>query len=258
MERDPKLLKMLLRKVSYGITCIMSLAILYACGSDEAEPAGTTFIDALAGVEISLQFTTANTGSPYQLNDVVKFSFSNTGALSIDKNPSANDGNEITIQNFAQVGSEYQWVESGTGHTYNLSLKSDNSINEMNLNGSDGAFLGQFTPVEEGNSTLGLIKALAGTYQVANVVSGTHDRMNVVIDADGNIDFDTNVQLTTDTYQLVTDRIDVLNSIFIDMTPYPTEPYARAELVLNTDGTLAQISYLPEYPNVSGRVVIDL
>ena len=167
------------------------------------------------------------------------------------------NGNEIEMNDFVKIGSEYQWKDGISNHLYTLSLQSDGSVNELNLNASNGQFLGQFTVFDEDSNELAIIQALEGTYQVSTIDRGVHDRMSVIIDSDGNIDFDTDAVLKSSDFQLVTDRVSELNSIFIDMTPYPSEPYPRVELLLDANGSLSQVAYYPEYPSISGRSVVN-
>ncbi|MGD1848158.1 MAG: hypothetical protein ACFB10_22410 [Salibacteraceae bacterium] len=241
------------------VSALVGLLLFAACSKDDdsdpepATPVNPSLPAAIAGSTANLEFTTANPGAPYSLGDQVLFTFSTSGAMAIDIDPSANNGNEVSVATLTLVGSEYQWEDTGNGYRYTLSLNPDESINEVNVSDLSNAFLGQFTPVGAGAANLTLVKNLAGTYTVTAVNVGAHTRMTVTIDADGNIDFDTGLQLVTEDYELISDRLDVLNAIFIDMAPYPSEPYPRIELYVDP-GTQAlhEVHYAPQYPNGGG------
>ncbi len=223
-------------------------------GNNDTLPAG------IAGQVVNMACTFANTGAPYVVGDEARFTFSSSGALFIDTDPAASNGDEIQVKSFTKVNNEYIWSDVAGGYKYVLSLSPDNSINEVNVLDQSNAFLNQFEPVQQGSPELALIKAMAGTYTVSAVSRGIHSRMRVTIGADGSIDFDTNDAYAPDTYALVTDRLNVLDQVFVDIDPYPTEPYARFEITVdaNDPSIPVEITYTPDYPGVGNRVTVSL
>ena len=224
-----------------------------------ADPADLPSV--VRGVKANMELTLSNVDDiPYVLNQKVDFTFSDLGGLAIDVDPEAVNGDEIEIPVFyITPNGEFVWIDEPAGYFYALSIISE-KISEINLIASaDSSFLGQFTEVESGGSTaLDLVKAFQGTYNVTSVDNGAHNRNTVVIDAEGNIDFDTDKNFTVDTYELITDRVECCEGIWIDLAPYPSEPYPRLELYVDTDGLLTEINHYPEYPNASGRVDVKL
>ncbi len=241
------------------------LTFTTSCKKDEDTPEPSTGSNAPADAPLSLlgttadmEFTTANTGAPYTLNQQVKMSFVTNGDLGIDDDPTANDGDELTLSFTSKQGNEYVWTDNANGHIYSMSLIDDTTINEINVFDISGvSFLGQFTPIN--NNTGNIVANYEGSYTVTNVLNGSHTRMSVSIDADGNIDFDTNVMLDAGNFALVSDRLDCCDGIWIDMDPFPTTNYPRAELYVDsTSGDLNALHYYPDYPSISGRVQVEL
>ena len=234
---------------------------LFSCNEEESNPGNdfgspedlpASILGTVENMELS---TSATTDHPYMLDQRVNFIFSSSGALFIDIDPDATNGEEIEIMNFSISGNEFIWTDSDAGFQYALSLNGE-EINEINLNSEDGnTFHGQFIPIST-SSELDLIKAFAGTYTITSVDEGSHTRMTVIVDANGNIHFDTGTSFTTDAYELITDRRDCCDGIWIDLNPYPTEPYERLELYVNASDELVEIHYYPQYPNVSGRTKV--
>lgn len=173
-------------------------------GSTVQLPSGLTDND------FQLQFTTANNGAPFNLNDIVAASFSTPDNLALDYNPSAQDGNELTLTDAAEDNGEYRWVDSATNVAYVVSLVNSN-LNEVNLFSADNnSFLGQFTPYSDaGIDNLELVTALTGTYRVDAVSSGSHSRNTIMINDDGSINFDTNVQFSANQIQIIYDRTHI-------------------------------------------------
>lgn len=244
------------------------LALVTACDKDDdpasedptPTPSTPEVPAAIAGESENMEFVFANPGAPYQVGDQVLFTFATDGGLGIDTDPDANNGDELTLPPFTTVGTELVWEDSGNGYKYMLSFASDSSIREVNVLSLSNEYLGQFVPTSSiADGALAIIQAMNGTYPVTSVTKGTHSRMTVTIDASGSIDFDTGISFDTANYELVTDRLDVLNGIWVDMTPYPNEPYPRIELfVIPGTQQLTSIRYSPQYPNVGGVVEINI
>lgn len=153
---------------------------------------------------------------------------------------------------------EFVWEDNNGGYKYALSLSSTDSLNEVNVFDLQDNFLNQWTPIPDGPAGLNLIKALAGTYTVQTVNGGSHTRGTFLINSDGSIDFDDGLSFAISDYALVSDRLSVLDAIFIDMKPWPNEPYPRMELFVDpADASkLLRAIYRPNYPN-SGAVELN-
>lgn len=136
-------------------------------------------------------------------------------------------------------------------NTLNLIVQVDGETIQLVLSDANGQVTLTYTPGPD----VSLITPHAGTYNVAAVGNGTHDRMTVVIGTDGSIDFDTNVSFSPTDYQLISDRIACCDAVYIDCSPYPSEPYPRVELEI-ISGNLTGITYRPNYPN-SGSVEVS-
>ncbi len=241
---------------------LAGMLLFTSCNKDDdpdQDPNNNNLPSAIAGTDLRMKFTAPQSGAPYVLDQIVKFTFSGSGALGIDVNPDDNDGDEITIASFTQSGGEYIWTDNASGFSYKLSLKSDNSVNEINVFAvANNVFMGQFIPVDGGGST-NLVANYEETYTVTSVDHGSHSRMTVIIDANGNIDFDSGISLNASDFALVSDRLDCCDGIWIDMNPYPTEPYPKVNLYVDSvSGELNKIEYLPEYPGIGNRVTVNL
>lgn len=247
-----------------SILCLV-LVVFTACekGNQNNQNPGETNISipsAIANKQIALEFTTENSGAPYSLGDQVAFTFSSTGSMAIDVDPLEGNGNEVTISSFTYLDEEFIWEDKDNNHKYALSLQADSTVNEINVYDLSDKFLGQFTPISSSgtNDPLDIIKSLGGTYNVTAVNRGTHTRMSVIIDVfSGSIDFDDTSYLSVVDYELITDRLDDLDGIWIDLAPYPTEPHQRIEMFMKS-GTqeLASINYYPQYPSINGQVQV--
>lgn len=252
----------------------ISLALPFAaCEEDEddtPEPTVTTnggnnggqsvtLPSSISGQSANMLFSAPQSGAPYADQQEVKFTFNANGILGIDQNPSANDGDELTLNTLSESNGEYIWDDNSNDFSYRLSLKSDQSINEVNVfQLSSNSFMGQFTPIN-GASGAALVGNYAGTYTVTSVDKGSHSRMSVTIDSQGNIDFDTNTQLNAADFALVSDRLDCCDGIWIDLNPHPTQPYPRLNLFIDsTTNQPNKMEYMPNYPNISGRVHVFL
>jgi hypothetical protein len=244
-----------------NIFLLLISLFFFSCGEDDGGSLSSGEVPAvLLGNMYNLEFATANYG-PYKMGDIVEFTFSSSGSLFIK------DANSSTLQldEFGIEGSEVIWEDNDHSKRYALSLKNDNSeINEINLlEQSDNSFLGQFVPAGEGADPLDIIKGLAtkgkngtGHYDVVSVSTGTHERMTILIDPDGNMNFDETISFEVTNYAQLTDETECCDGIYIDMAPYPTESYPRLEVYLDDDGNLSEMHYSPEYPNVTGKVEI--
>lgn len=243
---------------------ILALCIIlfWGCNSDNDNPgsaANPKGNNPLRGNSYLMEFFQADPSAPYQPDQVVGFEIKTNGDLRIDVDPDAMNGFESELASAGKVGDEYSWEDNSGGYRYLLSLKDSLKINEINLFSlGTNDFLGQFTEVDTSSvDPLELIKALAGTYNISNVLQGSHNRMTVIIDPDGNIDFDSSVQLDNSTYELISDQRECCDGIWIDMTPYPTTTYPRIELYFDTQGDLKSMTYYPQYSSVSGRVEVE-
>ncbi|MGB0177326.1 MAG: hypothetical protein ACPF9D_09175, partial [Owenweeksia sp.] len=159
------------------------------------------------------------------------------------------------------VNNEYEWNDPG-GFIYRLSLTADNQINELNVFDQNNVFLNQWTPVQTGsNPALDLLKGMAGTYTVSNVLKGSHTRMTVIIGTDGSINFDDGAMLNATDYVLVTDRTNTPNvyAILVDLAPYPSTPHERMVVKVDeNDNTVTTgMEYYPAYSGISGRVEVE-
>jgi hypothetical protein len=243
---------------------LLAVIFLSACSKDGDNPTqndqgGGSLPSTIANAQFNLEVTFAASAAPYQMGQQALFSFGSDGSLSIDLDPNTNNGNELRLTNFSLEGLEYVWSDQAAGYKYALSLDADDSINEVNVFDTDDNFLNQWTPIKTGNPELALIQDLAGTYSVSNVLLGSHDRMSVIIAADGSIDFDNSIQFDPADYALITDRLDVLDGIWIDMLPYPSTPYPRLELFVDpADQTqLVKMIYRSNYPNAGGTTEVE-
>lgn len=241
---------------------LLAACLITSCSSDDDDTTlnepGITLPGPISGTTFNLECSFANTGAPAQVGDQAEFSFGSDGSLGIDFDPSANNGAEVSVSSGTQVNNEFVWEDSNGGYKYALSLTSSDSLNEVNVFDLQDNFLNQWTPIPDGPTGLNLIKALAGSYTVQSVNGGTHTRGTFIINSDGSIDFDDGISFSTSDYALVTDRLSVLDAIFIDMNPWPNEPYQRLELFVDPAdaSVLVQAIYRPNYPG-SGSVELN-
>lgn len=240
-------------------TCLL---FIVSCGEDKIDDLlSGTVPEGLKGQVVNMKFDTQDYG-PYKKGDIVEFTFSSSGILQIKDAI----GNTLTLETMVVEGSEFIWEDNDHSKRYAVSLKNDNTeLNEINLlEQTDNSFLGQFVPEGEGGGdALDIIKGLAtkgkndtGHYDVVAVNKGIHERMTILIDPEGNMNFDETISFSVDNYELVTDAIDCCMGVWIDMSPYPTETYPRLEVYLDDDGNLSEMHYSPEYPNVTDKVEI--
>lgn len=238
----------------------LALGLFSACGEDDdtSSAPGATLPTAIAGTQSTLACTFANTGAPHQVGDEALFSFGSDGSLSIDFDPAANNGAEVNVSSATQVNTEFVWEDANSGYKYALSLDASDSINEVNVFDAAETFLNQWEPKPDVAAELALIIALQGTYTVQSVNGGTHSRGSFIINADGSIDFDSGLSFSPSDYALISDRLGVLDAIFIDLQPWPDEPYPRLELFVdpNDQSVLKQCIYRPNYPG-SGAIELN-
>jgi hypothetical protein len=220
-----------------GLTLVdQAGAIAHLQGELDALAAGNGELPAaLAGNVFDMEFTTANQGAPYTFGDVVTFSFSVSGRLAVDVDPMAADGSEIFMPSFVEVGAEYRWEDAVGGFAYMVSLAGD-AIHEINVFALAGdAFVGQFTPYsEEPIPNVGLVTALAGTYPVTAVTSGSHTRDSVTIGADGRGDFDTGIAFTRSQIMVIYDRLFITS-----------EPRIQISYGADDDGEVINLYMVP-------------
>ena len=244
-----------------GLLGIFLLAGMTACSEDDDDNPDTDpeMNLPVVGSEINLEVTFAGAGAPYDEGQQALFRFGTNGSLGIDLNPAAADGNEVSVVSYNEVGGEYIWTDNTASIKYALSLTADDSINEVNVFDLNENFLNQWTPIQEGDDNLDLIINAFGQYTVNNVLRGSHSRMIVNIDINGNIDFDDGVSFSTSEYALITDRLAANKQVYVDIDPYPNDPYPRLELTYDgvNNTTVKSILYYPQYPNVSGRTEVE-
>jgi hypothetical protein len=108
---------------------------------------------------------------------------------------------------------------------YAVSDIDNDTFNEINLfdrTRADGdglaTFVGQLTEVFDGVD-MSLVTPYAGTWNVTRVWDGSHERETLTIDEDGNVDFDTGVNVPVSTATAVYDRIGCCTRVQVDYTP---------------------------------------
>lgn len=82
---------------------------------------------------VNFNTETALASSPYVKNQKLTLTFSSSGMLFIDTDPEKNDGDEIELPVFSIEGNEYIWKDTANDLSYALSLRTDNTINEVNV-----------------------------------------------------------------------------------------------------------------------------
>ncbi|MCO4780843.1 MAG: hypothetical protein KC646_00860 [Candidatus Cloacimonetes bacterium] len=100
---------------------------------------------AVKGKVIDFVYESIQTSTVYATNDEIRCTFSSSGLMFVKKLPNGTDTN---IGNFTKVGNEYLWTDSSSNLSYMLSMKTDGTINEINVfttpHTTSGNFLGQF------------------------------------------------------------------------------------------------------------------
>lgn len=139
---------------SYSVTIVSGTLTPAADKITDQNTGGTgttpaTIPDSLKSKVMSLKFfaalTSYPTGFPYQKDDVVEFTFSESSKLFVGSNPSRDLGTPVKYPN----SQELVWYDSAHSIYYALSFKPDGAFNEINVY-SDPAktpvtFYGQFT-----------------------------------------------------------------------------------------------------------------
>ena len=241
----------LMKQILYAT---LVLLLITACGDDDDDDnndigsgdntdmgLSLELPESIVDTSFVLAFTTANEGAPYELDQEVKFSFQENGDMEVDIDPDMDNGNELTLSNPQEVGSEIVWMDQENGFDYSLSLTVDGSINEINVSSnSSAAFLGQFTVVDSDDIALTL-SGFVGTYSVTSVDLGEHSRNTVIVDDQGNIDFDDDKQAIAADIVESNDvvLIDGAREIILRYPPYPTEPYV--EIIIDFDSDSGEI-----------------
>lgn len=246
------------------LATIICSSLFISCGDDDStEPetqqdqtANATLPASVSGQVVNFTFTAAQPGAPYTLNQEVKVTFSSSGMFFLDSDPAANNGDEVNVASFTTVGNEIVWADAANDYSYALSFKADSSINELNVSQtSTSTFLGSFEPIVALDASL--IGQFAGTYNVTQTIAGAHTRNTVIIDANGNIDFDTNKQINTTEFARIDNKLDCCDAISVDTKPYPTTPYGRIIMYTDsTNSTLTGIDYRPDHPGLTNRVEV--
>lgn len=266
------LMKYLKFKSSLLAVAIGSLVFI-SCGDDEDdknEPNPVTQQNqtnnpslpaSISGKVVNFIFTVPQTGAPYNLNQEVAVTFSSSGMFFLDENPIAKDGDEVSVTTFTEKGKEIVWDDTANDYSYALSFKSNDStlINELNVTKtSTSEFLGSFQPIQPVDASV--LKNFTGSKNVVSVGAGTHSRRTVIIDAEGNVDFDTNVQLNVADIRRIDDVIGgSISQITLFMKPFPATPYQRLTIIADTSRTTMQnINYRPEAPSSTNEVRVTL
>lgn len=241
---------------------VLSGLIFTSCEVEEDNNDGnqnnSSSLPAAATGSYNMEVTFADGNAPYNLGQVAEFNFTASGMMEIDLDPSAGNGAEVSLGNASKNGAEYIWTDAANSTEYILSLTTEDSVNEVNVFVS-GNFVNQWSPAISGQQNIGLIKNMAGQYTVSSTTSGNHNRGTVIISANGDIDFDNGISFTASQYNLISNRIDILGEVFIDIEPYPTEPYPRITIKVDasTPTVATGMSFAPNYPNGSGSVAVD-
>lgn len=238
-----------------------SILAIGACTEDDDDAMQDPSLNlpsAISGTSHLLECSFANTAAPHPVGQEANFNFGSDGSLSVDFDPSAANGNEVNVSSGSQKGNEFVWEDAAGGYKYALSTRSDDSLNEVNVFDLQDNFLNQWTPKSNSVANLQLITNLQGSYTVQSTNGGSHSRGSFIINADGSIDFDDGIVFNLSDYALITDRLNVLDAIFIDMQPWPDEPYPRLELFVdpNEQGKLIQAIYRQNYPG-SGSIELN-
>jgi hypothetical protein len=245
-----------------AFTLAVTIGFLSACEDDKAEPEPTaeptTLPSALAGQVVDMEVVLESGNAPYDVDQIAVFSFGDGSALEIDLNPVDNDGFEVNLMGFTKVGNDYIWEDQAAGLKYAMSLIGNDSIDEVNVFDLSDLLLNRWEPVEKGKVNLDLLINMFGQYTVTAVPQGTHNRGTVNISVNGSIDFDGGASFNASDYALITNRVAALGKVFVDVKPYPTEPYARFEIAV--DASLPSIAnsmiYYPNYPTTTGLVEV--
>lgn len=160
------------KKLLFGVLSILAIGILNtSCEKDSAETENKTsetfeltteqetLITGLqnkynSGV-INFTVDTDINGSPYKKGTDLVLTLSSSGALFIDSNPLAKDGDEVIINTFNKIANEYVWKDLKNDLEYALSIKLNtiDEINEVNvIKTSTKSFLASLKPEKTVNT----------------------------------------------------------------------------------------------------------
>ncbi|ESP93703.1 MULTISPECIES: hypothetical protein [Pseudoalteromonas] len=207
----------------------------YSGDSDDSDnDTSDTLPEALKSKSFTLTFTMSTSGSSYSDGQVVQFTFSGSGALFIDPDPEANNGSEITINEFEKVDEEYVYEDEERGFKYKVSVL-NGKFHEINLSALESnTLLGQFTEkATDGNiPNLELVTVFANTYAVTGE---GHSRNTVIIESDGTIDFDSGVSFAPSMIVEIFDRKSIENEPRIQINYGSDDDGPVIMLFLNED-----------------------
>gem|GEM_PF-2868455 len=242
---------------------VVLAALLWGCSSSSSTPAPAgstgTLPSSVAGQVVSMRFGAAQAGAPYSNDDLVEFTFSSSGLLMLD---SVTFASSFTTD--SSGGSTLYIWDNGTVRL-ELSLIND-AIHEVNVfdSASAATFLRQFTPsIGALQPILDAVGLLVGTYNVTQTNVGSHVRGTVIIDAQGNINFDDGLNfpfasaLENDSFDRT--NLDVpLKRIVLGYGAFNgLAPNATLSLYLDSNGVLVRIT-LESEPNVTLVTDVEL
>lgn len=243
----------------YFLALFASLALLSSCTDEDPDDDNNTsqlpaecvsiFTDLEGTASLTAGAITGGPGTSFTSGSIYEVNFTAAGKTTIhsDANDFVFEADDITNceENANEVNVFY---DNGT---YDLIVQVEGQTIQLILSDANGQVSLTYTPGPD----VSLITPHAGTHTVTTVNNGTHTRMTVIIGTDGSIDFDAGVAFAPGDYELISDRLDCCDAVYIDCTPYPSEPYPRLELNV-VSGTLIGITYRPNYPNIGSVEVV--
>ncbi|NIJ44181.1 DNA-binding beta-propeller fold protein YncE [Wenyingzhuangia heitensis] len=187
---------------SIKLLSLFLLLILSSCSKEDSAMESESLTDAqeefiaLLKTNYPTQIVNFNTdtaliGGPFVENQKLTLTFSSSGMLFIDTDPDKNDGDEIELPSFDIDGKEYVWKDTSSDLSYRLSLKTDNTINEVNVfktsNNNFYASLKEVVKIDEIDIKTGLIggSILDGELNLSKTVSTFVGKKGVVGYSDG-------------------------------------------------------------------------
>lgn len=208
-------------------------------------------VNASLQAQYTLNATAVQPGSPFAQDEQVMVIVGSDNSLTVG------DGAPLSDPFNRELGgdlntAEIIWLDEANQIEYVLSNNDSGSFNEINVGdasqpGSGGvpAFLAQLVESGggggEGPANIELVQSLAGSYTVTEVLDGSHDRGTVIIDAEGNVDYDTGLGITVEQIDAVYDRLDCCSRITIETTADGSGP--RIDLFVDGDGALERVEY---------------